>query len=88
VATKEEYIARYRSQLLAITPELKEKAGIIQEEGIWYFDDALGANSWPNIAGKSLGSFPNAAFIKEHTIGNKTIATKNLAHLSQIFTAL
>jgi hypothetical protein len=88
VATKEEYIARYRSQLLAITPELKEKAGIIQEEGIWYFDDALGANSWPNIAGRNLGSFPNAAFINEHSRENKSSVIINLTQLSQIFTAL
>jgi phage pi2 protein 07 len=70
VATKEEYIARYRSQLLAITPELKKKAGIVQEGGIWYFDDANGVDSWPKIAGKSLGSFPNAAFIKKYIIEN------------------
>jgi hypothetical protein len=87
VATKEEYIARHRSQLLAITPELQE-AGIVQEEGIWYFDDALGASCWPKIAGKNLKSFPNAAFIKECIIENKTGTTQNPTHLSQIFTAL
>jgi hypothetical protein len=74
-------IIRYQSQLLAITPELKKKAGIIQEEDIWYFDDAKGVDSWPKIAGKSLKSFPNAAFIKKYTIENKTGVIKNLIHL-------
>jgi hypothetical protein len=87
VATKEEYIARYRSQLLAITPELQE-AGIVQEEGIWYFDDAKGNDSWPKIVGKSLKSFPNAAFIKEHIVNNKIGVIQNSTQLSQIFTAL
>jgi hypothetical protein len=73
-------IIRYQSQLLAITPELQE-AGIIQEEGIWYFDDAKGKDSWPKIVGKSLKSFPNAAFIKKYTIENKTGVIKNLIHL-------
>ena len=44
-------ILQYQSQLLAIEDKLQE-AGIVQEGGIWYFDNAKKVESWPKIVGK------------------------------------
>ena len=46
-----------------------KKTGIMEKqisnEMVWCFDETQQCAQWPNIGGKNLRSFPNAAFNKE-----------------------
>ncbi len=98
VATEEEEKARESGALKALIPVWRKdiedagsdltEAGIIFENGIWYFGDAKGMQSWPQIGGKSLMSFPNQPFNKAHGLGNAVGQLNNPNHLRMMFQTL
>ena len=91
VATEEEYILFWRKELLSCREALRwvgieEKK--IGAKIVWYFNEAKGRNSWPNIWEKNLASFPNAPFNKTKGIGDKNGVVENPQDLAKMFEIL
>ena len=84
-------ILRYQAILLWAREELK-KTGIMEKqisnEMVWCFDETQQCAQWPNIGGKNLRSFPNAAFNKEKWTGDKNGIMLNPQELAKMFETL
>lgn len=77
----------YQSLLMAHKEEFLE-TGLVEEEGIWYFDGMRGTDCWPEIQGKTLPAFPSSAFNKAHQIGSRIGSITNPKELRKLFKIL
>ncbi len=87
VATDKEEKTRWAEILIAAIPEL-QKADIICENGIWYFEDAKGMKQWPRVGGKTLSCFPSTTVNQEHNLGDKRGHLKSRTQLRAMFAYL
>ena len=87
MTTEEQEKIRW-GMMLQNAEEAIAEAGIIQENGIWYFGDAKGYKFWPMINGKNLVSFPNCVFNKARDIGSNNGQILNVEALKEMFMVL
>ncbi|MCK9272708.1 hypothetical protein M0P65_04130 [Candidatus Gracilibacteria bacterium] len=82
---------KYRNILLSYKKELY-KIGLIEIDGIWYFDECVGWRKWQKIGkigNKYLSSFPSSGWNKKRGIGIVNIGSiQNKMDLKKMFKSL
>ncbi len=85
--TLSEEILEFQNQIMARAPELWE-AGIVHENGIWYFAYLKTRGPWSRIDGWFFQTFPSPSFNIRHKIGNARWHIKDPLDISRLFTVL
>ncbi|MDP2104107.1 MAG: hypothetical protein Q8K26_04255, partial [Candidatus Gracilibacteria bacterium] len=81
---EEEENERHKLFLLTYKKELEE-IGLIEIDGIWYFDECAGWKKWPKIGEKGLSSFPSSKWNKKRGVGTLTGVIQNKDDLKEMF---